>query len=305
MGATDVVTGRPPDDPGAVWSRASIRAIRERVESFGLSLSVIELIPIPDRVKLGLPGRDEDIEHYCQTLRNLGAEDVRINAYNWMAGLSWFRTTVSAPVRGGALSTAYDDRAMRQLPLTGLGEVKESVLWESLRYFLSAVIPVAEQSGVRMALHPDDPPLSPVRGIGRILTSPEALQEALDLVRSPANGLTFCQGCFAEMGADVVAEIRRFAAQEKIFFAHFRNIRGTARDFVETFHDDGQLDMYATMKAYVEAGFDGPIRPDHAPTMEGESNDQPGYAVQGRIMAVGYMRGLLEAIGRSDAARSR
>jgi mannonate dehydratase len=302
-GVTDAVTGRPPGEGGPVWTLDSILALKRTIESFELSLSVIELIPIPDRVKLGLPGRDEDIEHYCRTIRNLGRAGVPILAYNWMAGLSWFRTSVTTPVRGGALSTAYDHRVMQALPLTELGEVPEEQLWASLEYFLRAVVPTAEEAGVKLALHPDDPPVSPVRGVGRILTSPAAMQRALDLVPSVANGLTFCQGCFGEMGADVPENIRRFGTQGKIFFAHFRNLRGTAEDFVETFHDNGQLDMYVAMKAYHDVGFDGPIRPDHAPTMEGESNDKPGYAVTGRILAVGYMRGLLEAIEKSASRR--
>jgi len=303
MGATDVVTGRPPGEAGPVWSLESILALKHKVESFGLTLSVIELIPIPDRVKLGLPGRDEDIDHYCQTIRNLGAAGVAALAYNWMAGLSWFRTSVSEPVRGGALSTSYNHLDMQKLPLTELGEVSEEQLWAGLEYFLRAVVPLAEESEVRLALHPDDPPLSPVRGVGRIMTSPEALQRMLDLVPGKSNGLTFCQGCFSEMGVDVTENIDRFGRQNKIFFAHFRNLLGTAREFVETFHDDGQVDMFAAMKAYHDVGFEGPIRPDHAPTMEGESNERPGYAVKGRLLAVGYMRGLLEAIEKSDPRR--
>jgi len=303
MGATDAVTGRPAGDEGPVWSLESILRVRERIESFGLTLSVIELIPIPDRVKLGLPGRDEDIDHFCQSIHNLGRAGVPILAYNWMAGLTWFRTSVATPVRGGALSTAYDHRQMQALPATEVGTVSAAQLWAGLEYFLRAVVPVAEASNVKLAVHPDDPPVSPVRGVDRILTSPAALQRVVDLVPSVANGLTFCQGCFGEMGVDVPDNIRHFGAQGKIFFAHFRNLRGVATSFVETFHDDGQLDMFAAMKAYYEVGFDGPIRPDHAPTMEGESNDRPGYALKGRMLAVGYMRGLLEAIEKSDRRR--
>jgi mannonate dehydratase len=303
MGATDAVAGRPPEDEGPVWSLESILALKKRIESFGLTYSVVELIPIPDRVKLGAPGRDEDIDHFCRSIRNLGRAGIPILAYNWMAGMTWFRTSVATPVRGGAFSTAYDHRQMQQLPLTELGEVAEERLWAGLEYFLRAVVPVAEEANVKLAIHPDDPPVSPVRGVGRILTSPPALQRVIDVVPSDFNGLTFCQGCFCEMGVDVPENVRHFGAQKKIFFAHFRNLRGTAEEFVETFHDDGQLDMFAAMKAYHDAGFDGPMRPDHAPTMEGESNDRPGYGLQGRMLAVGYMKGLLEAIEKLDSGR--
>jgi mannonate dehydratase len=304
MGATDVVTGRPAGEEEPVWSLESILALKRRIESFGLTFSVVELIPIADRVKIGAPGRDEDIDHFCRSIRNLGRAGIPILAYNWMAGMTWFRTSTATPVRGGALSTAYSHRDMQRLPPSELVGVAEEQLWAGLEYFLRAVVPVAEASNVKLAIHPDDPPVSPVRGVARILTSPAALQRAVDIVPSECNGLTFCQGCFGEMGADIPENVRRFGGQKKIFFAHFRNLRGTAESFVETFHDEGQLDMFAAMKSYYDVGFDGPMRPDHAPTMEGESNERPGYALQGRMLAVGYMKGLIEAIEKLDQNRN-
>jgi mannonate dehydratase len=148
-------------------------------------------------------------------------------------------------------------------------------------------------------MHPDDPPLSPIRGIGRIMTSSENFQRMFDLVPSPSNGMTFCQGCFTEMGVDIPATITNFASQGKINFTHFRNLTGTVENFTESFHDEGKQDMYAAMKAYHDAGFAGPMRPDHAPTMEGDANDRPAYALQGRLLAVGYMKGLIEAIEKA------
>ena len=166
----------------------------------------------------------------------------------------------------------------------------------------TVVVPVAEESGVKLAMHPCDPPLSPIRGIGRIMTSPENFQRLIDLVPSPNNGLTFCQGCFTEMGVDIAATIHDFGKQGKIFFSHFRNLNGTAAKFTEQFHDDGQQDMYVAMKAYYDAGVEGSIRPDHAPTMEGDDNSHPGYALQGRRLAGGYRRGLMEAIEKAGGA---
>ncbi|NLG51355.1 MAG: hypothetical protein GX552_14705 [Chloroflexi bacterium] len=131
------------------------------------------------------------------------------------------------------------------------------------------------------------------------MTSPENFQRLLDLVPSPNNGITFCQGCFAEMGVDIPATIKHFGSQKKLFFAHFRNLRGTATNFTEMFHDDGDTDMFAAMRAYFDIGFDGPMRPDHVPTVEGEGNDRPGYTLMGRLFAVGYMRGLIEAIEKT------
>ena len=183
-------------------------------------------------------------------------------------------------------------------PLTEAGIVTEEQLWQGLAYFLEAVVPVAEEAGVRLAMHPDDPPLSPIRGVGRIMTCPDNSQRLIDMVPSPSNGITFCQGCFSEMGVDVPATIAHFCAQDRIYFGHFRNLRGTAARFTETFHDEGGADMYAIMRAFHESGYDGAIRPDHVPTLEGEDKGHAGYTVLGRLFAVGYMRGLMDALGR-------
>ena len=137
-------------------------------------------------------------------------------------------------------------------------------------------MPVAAEAGVKLALHPDDPPLSPIRGLARIIRSPEAMVRAIELVPSPWSGITYCQGNFAAMNADIPGTIRAFAAQHTMHFAHFRDIRGAAARFDETFHDDGKTDMFAAMCAYHDAGYRGPMRCDHVPTMEGERNDHPG-----------------------------
>ena len=303
MGATHVVTQLPADNrrnrDGDIWTFEGMLAQRKEVESYGLQLSVYEGIPVPERVKLGQDGRDKDIENYCESIRNMGRAGVPILCYNWMVGFGWLRTDFATPARGGAVVTTYRHEDFERGGLTPLGEVSEDELWDSLEYFLKVVVPVAEEAGVKMAMHPDDPPRSPVRGLGRIMTSPENFQRLLDLVDSPANGLTFCQGCFTEMNIDIPRWIRHFATADRMHFAHYRNINkgGTADHFSETFHDEeGEADMYEAMRAYIESGFTGPMRPDHAPTMEGENNDHPGYALQGRLMAVGYMKGLMEAI---------
>jgi mannonate dehydratase len=296
-GVTDVVSSLPAQDRAPVWPFEAMLRLRKKVESFGLRLTVFEGIPVPDRVKLGQQGRDEDIDNYCESLRNMGRAEIPILCYNWMIHFNWLRTSVSTPVRGGALATTYHHEEFERGPKTVHGDVPEEVLWESLAYFLEAVVPVCEEFGVKLAMHPDDPPLSPIRGIGRIMTSPDNFQRLLDLKPSPVNGITFCQGCFTEMCVDIPATVARFA--DRIHFAHFRNLRGTADNFTEQFHDDGQQDMYVAMKAYLDNGVVCPMRPDHAPTMEGEDNNHPGYAPQGRLLAVGYMRGLIEAIEKA------
>jgi len=157
-------------------------------------------------------------------------------------------------------------------------------------------MPVAEKAGVKMALHPDDPPISPLRGIGRILTSAKNYRRVLDIVPSPLNGITFCQANFKAMGEDIEALAKEWCRQKKIFFVHFRDIKGTREHFVETFHDNGPTDMARMLQVYHENGFVGPLRPDHAPTLEGEGNDHPGYAFMGQLLAFGYMKGIMDGL---------
>ncbi len=299
IGVTDIVTGLPPQCDSSADGYTAILAHRQRVTNAGLTLSVIESMRIPDRVKLGLPGRDEDIDRWCRNLRHLGAVGIPIVCYNWMAVFGWLRTSLTTRVRGDALATSYDHQLMQQAPLTEAGHVSEDQLWQSLQYFLEAVVPVAEEANVRLAVHPDDPPLSPIRGVARILTSPQNMQRVIDMVPSRCNGITFCQGCCAEMGSDVPSTIQHFCRQDRAFFAHFRNLTGTAHHFTESFHDDGDTDMYAAMQAYLSSGFDGPMRPDHVPTLEGDDNSRAGYSLLGRLYAVGYMKGLIEAISKN------
>ena len=157
---------------------------------------------------------------------------------------------------------------------------------------MKRVIPVAEECGVVMALHPDDPPVPSLQGVSRIFRNVENFDKALELYPSDYNGITFCQGSFAAMNEDIPSLIRHFG--RKIFFVHFRDIRGDADAFEETFHDEGQTDMKACMRAYKEIGFDGVIRTDHAPVMAGESGENPAYEMLGHIFATGYLKGLLE-----------
>ena len=158
------------------------------------------------------------------------------------------------------------------------------------------VLPVAERANVKLAMHPDDPPLSPIRGIGRIMRSVENFQRLLGLAPSPMNGITMCQGNFTLMTDDLPAAIRQFGKQGKIFFVHFRDVSGTPEKFNETFHDDGKTNMLECMKAYKEIGFEGVLRPDHVPTMEGDSNEHAGYSHIGRLFAIGYIKGLRQAV---------
>ncbi|MBI3920826.1 MAG: mannonate dehydratase [Armatimonadetes bacterium] len=297
MGVTDMVTGLPFGQSAgdAPWGLQSLQGVKQQAEEAGLNVSVIESSPPMEKIRLGLPGRDEEIDYFCDMLRNMGELSIPVVCYNFMAVLNWLRTSVDTPTRGGALVTSYDHATKEQESLTDAGLVSEERLWENFQYFIQRVVPVAEKAKVYLALHPDDPPISPVRGVGRIFRNPEAFERAMDLAPSMFNSLTFCQGCFATMGVDIPDTLHRLGKRTRIPFAHFRDIRGTVTRFEETFHDDGQTDMLAAMRAYKAIGFDGPMRPDHVPTMEGDANDTPGYTMRGRLFAVGYMKGLMEA----------
>lgn len=301
LAVTHAVASVPegPDQPPA-WDFDHLLRLKQRLADAGFDLVVIESAPasIQEPIKLGTPDRDLHIDHFCQLLENMGRLKIPIICHNWMAGLSVQRTSWAKPGRGGALVTGYDQAVLDDAPLTQWGEISEEQLWDNMAYFLKRVVPVAERAGVSLAVHPDDPPRSPIRGIARILTHPDAFQRVIDLVPSPNNGITFCQGNFSAMGVDVPAAIRQLGRNGAIKFVHFRDVRGTADCFVETFHDEGQTDMVAAMRAYADIGFDGPARSDHVPTMTGDENETPGYQVLGRLYAIGYMRGLIETIQR-------
>jgi mannonate dehydratase len=297
MGIGHAVGPLPKEENGLKpWDYVNLLQMKRRFDDFGLNLTVIESAPETNKIKLGLPGRDEQIDIMCQLITNMGAAGIPVLCYNFMAQFGWFRTSTTIRTRGGALVSGYDHSLLNNAPLTEAGIVSEDELWDNLKYYLERIVPAAEKAKVKLALHPDDPPISPIRGVSRILINADALQRAIDLVPSEYSGITMCQGTLATAGEDIPSVIRKFASQNKIFFVHFRDVRGTPDKFEETFHDDGKTNMLEAMRTYYEVGFHGPARPDHVPTMEGEDNSNPGYELLGRLYGVGYMKGLMEAV---------
>ena len=269
----------------------ALKTVRDRFAGAGFELCALEGDEFDmSRIKLGLPGRDEDLEKYRQMLRNMGKLGLKLLCYNFMAGVGWFRSRADLPERGGALTSGFDLAEIdNNVPL----RITEEQLWENYAYFLRNVLPAAEEAGVRMGLHPDDPPVSPLFGYSRILTSAAAFRKAMALSSSPSHGITFCQASFRAMGEDVFELIPEFG--ERIFFLHFRDITGTRTKFRETFHDNGPTDMAELLKTAGQYAPGCLIRPDHTPRMAGETGGTTGYTILGNLFATGYIRGIMDA----------
>jgi len=296
LGVDDVVIHTPRLPGEKRWEFEDLLDLRKKLEAAGLRLGAIENVPTRfyDKAMLGLPGRDEQIENMQYTIRNMGKAGVPIFGYNWMPNSVW-RTSRTTPARGGAHVTSFDYDLAKDKPLTHGREYAEEEMWDNYTYFMKAMVPVAEESGVRMALHPDDPPVESLGGIARVFRNFEGFKRAIEVVDSDYNGLEFCQGCWAEMGEDVYAAIRYFGERGKIFYVHFRNVIGTVPKFREAFIDEGDTDMYKAMRTYKEVGFRGIFIPDHVPNM---TNDIP-WSYMGRAYAIGYMKALLDVVNKS------
>jgi len=285
----------------APYDLAALKAVKKDFNDAGFNLYGLEgdqfnMQPI----KLGLPDRDEWIEKYKLMIRNMAELEIPLLCYNFMASVGWFRTKADVKERGGALTSEFDYVAVKDELLPEELRITEEKLWDNLFYFLDAVIPFAEKYGIQMALHPDDPPLSPLKGVGRILTSSQAFDKVIERYKSPSNGIAFCQATFLTMGEDIKFLSQKWLADNRIFFIHLRDIEGDKYKFRETFHDNGPTPMAEMLRHYSDYGFKGPIRPDHAPAMYGETQDTSssislGYEMTGKIFAMGYIKGICEA----------
>jgi mannonate dehydratase len=277
------------------WSFRELVQLRNRIEDAGLRLTAIENLPayFYDDVVLGREGREEQLEHVKTTIRNLGKAGIPYLGYNWMPNGVW-RTSRSRPVRGGAEATAFDLEDVRDAPNTHGRTYTEEEMWENYEYFLEEVLPVAEEAGVRLCVHPDDPPVDSLGGIPRLFRNFENYKRAMDLVESDNHGVEFCLGTFSEMDhdADLLDVIRYFGERDEIFYVHFRDVEGTVPEFHEVFVDEGNFDEYEVIRALDDVGFSGMMLTDHVPIVDGDTE----WGHRGRAYTAGYLNGMLKSL---------
>lgn len=308
--------------PGGVWSEDDIFALKKKAEDNGLEFEVVESVPVPEEIKYGGENAAELIENYCENVRRLGKAGVKCICYNFMPVFDWLRSELEHENKDGSNSLAYnEDTVLGMNPLTsslslpgwdesydkeelkGLIEkykaIGEDGLWKNIEVFLKAVIPVAEEAGVNMAIHPDDPPWG-IFGLPRIITDEKNIDRFLNIVPSKNNGLTFCTGSLgASVDNDLVAMAKKYAS--RVHFLHLRNIKITGeREFCEVGHptECGSIDMYGIARALCENGFEGYVRPDHGRMIWGERG-RYGYGLFDRALGATYIAGLFEGIEKT------
>ncbi len=308
-GATDVVIqsstdkesrGRWSAVPGETrWELNDLIKLRNQVESHGLHLEALENVPgnFYDQVILGGPKRDEQIENMIYTVRNIARAGIPIFGYNWMPSSVW-RTSAHTRNRGGSLVTSYDHKQHEDAPFTHGREYSREELWENLEHWVRIITPVAEEEGVRIGIHPDDPPVDSVGGIPRLLNGFDAYKRLTEIVDSPSNAIEFCQGTFSEMkdaaGEGIYDMIRYFGERQKILYVHFRNVSNPGDAFHEEFINTGHVDMVRAIRLYKEIGFDGVLVNDHVPHTIGDTT----WGHRGRAYANGYIQALMDVVDR-------
>jgi mannonate dehydratase len=290
-----------------------VRGMRARFDKYDLELTGIGLGgQCVKNQLLGLPGRDQEIENVSRTIRSIGEAYADVSSANgalspviiidqrttyWAPkGPSWHPGYERQPAgRGGAVLTTFDsNRMVGELDDQPAGQVTNEEVWSRIQYFYERIVPVAEEYKVRLATHPDDPPMACYRGVEQALIGFEGFKKFIDLVPSPYNGLLLCLGCMQEAGEVVPEVIRYFGEREKIFYVHFRNVIGRVPKYIEVFSDDGDGDMVANLKALKAVGYQGYLVPDHH---FGVAGDDAEYPLISRAWQVGYIRGLLQTLG--------
>ncbi len=328
-GVSGVATCLPKIPVGEIWPLEILEDLKKEINAYDLEMEVIESVNIHEDIKKGLSTRDQYIENYIHTLENLSKVGVKCLCYNFMPVMDWARSDLALELPDGSKVMAYrHDEVLAMNPKTmadvmakkSLGyslpgweperldamakdidfyqTMTEETYWENMKYFLDAVIPYAEKYDIKMAIHPDDPPW-PLYGLPKVITNRENIRKFLSLNNSPYNGLTLCTG---SLGSDLLNDlpdmIREFSGEGRVHFAHIRNVKHlNEKDFDESAHlsECGDIDMFEVMKAYVDTGFNGYVRPDHGRMIWNEKA-RPGYGLYDRAIGTNYILGLVEAI---------
>ena len=316
-GMSGVVTAVYDVPVGEVWEMDKILRLKSLCDQKGLEMEVIESVPVHEDIKLGLPTRDRYIANYATTIRNLGKAGVKCICYNFMPVFDWLRTNLHTEAEDGSNALSYNHEELMSLDphnlhLPGWDEsytseelnslldaysgMSHEQLFENLVYFLKGIMPACDETGINMAIHPDDPPWD-MFGLPRIITGMSSYDKLFAAVPNVHNGITLCTGSLgAGRDNDMVAMASKLAARS--YFVHLRQITHSgALDFCESGHltSMGSLDMYGIVKALVEAGFDGYVRPDHGRNIWGEDG-KPGYGLFDRALGATYLYGLFEAV---------
>ena len=316
-GMSGVVTAVYDVPVGEVWEMDKILRLKSLCDEKGLEMEVIESVPVHEDIKLGLPTRDRYIANYATTIRNLGKAGVKCICYNFMPVFDWLRTNLHTEAEDGSNALSYNHEELmgldpHNLHLPGWDEsytseelnslldaysgMSHEQLFENLVYFLNGIMPACDETGINMAIHPDDPPWD-MFGLPRIITGMDSYDKLFAAVPNTHNGITLCTGSLgAGRNNDMVAMASKLAARS--YFVHLRQITHSgALDFCESGHltSMGSLDMYGIVKALVEAGFDGYVRPDHGRNIWGEDG-KPGYGLYDRALGATYLYGLFEAV---------
>ena len=316
-GMSGVVTAVYDVPVGEVWEMDKILRLKSLCDEKGLEMEVIESVPVHEDIKLGLPTRDRYIANYATTIRNLGKAGVKCICYNFMPVFDWLRTNLHTEAEDGSNALSYNHEELmgldpHNLHLPGWDEsytseelnslldaysgMSHEQLFENLVYFLKGIMPACDETGINMAIHPDDPPWD-MFGLPRIITGMDSYDKLFAAVPNEHNGITLCTGSLgAGRDNDMVAMASKLASRS--YFVHLRQITHSGDlDFCESGHltSMGSLDMYGIVKALVEAGFDGYVRPDHGRNIWGEDG-KPGYGLYDRALGATYLYGLFEAV---------
>ena len=288
------------------WEYEDLARLVAQAAKADLRLMAIENVPTGfyDRIMLGQQGRDRQLDNMAETVRNIARAGIPHLGYAFMPAGVW-RTAEDTPVRGGAQATSFRMETAKSVRAGDGGsysiwagspvdrEYSEAEIWENYCWYLERILPVCEEVGLRLALHPDDPPVPTLGGVGRVFRNFENFRRAMETFDSPMHGLNFCHGCWSEMraGEGVTDAIRYFGERGKIFYVHFRDVQGPVEDFTECYLGDGNCDPVESIRALTQVGFNGFIIPDHVPRMVGDGD----WCHRGRAWTAGYIQALIAA----------